>query len=155
MDDLLEVFGEACEQDQNMFKSLVLVYGNSHCSWEQTKQIVVIMERATYEGFWPVEGLRLVEWSVTMWSIIVWEPSKSQQSGMLQMSSLKNFTVKPTWLGIIMEWVTFWEVSLEACEWGQNTLKVSYWFMRTVIAPEKGRNKLSRSQKGLSTEDFD
>jgi len=26
-------------------------------------------------------------------------------------SSPKNFTVKHAWLGIVMRWVTFWEVS--------------------------------------------
>ena len=31
-------------------------------------------------------------------------------------SSLKNSTIKHAWLGAIMGWLTFWEVSQKACE---------------------------------------
>ena len=37
--------------------------------------------------------------------------------------SLKNFTIMHVWLGIVVGWVTFWEVSQQACEWVQSTLK--------------------------------
>jgi hypothetical protein len=35
----------------------------------------------------------------------------------------KNSIVKHAELGAILGWVTSWEVSRKACEWGQNTLK--------------------------------
>ena len=30
--------------------------------------------------------------------------------------SLKNFIVKYAWLGVVVGWVTIWEVSQKACE---------------------------------------
>jgi len=30
--------------------------------------------------------------------------------------SLKYFIVKRVWLGVVMEWVTFWEVCRKTCE---------------------------------------
>ena len=31
-------------------------------------------------------------------------------------NDLKDSTVKRAWLGVVMGWATFWEVSLKACE---------------------------------------
>lgn len=37
--------------------------------------------------------------------------------------SLKTSKVKHDWHRVIVRWATFWEVSLKACECGQNKLK--------------------------------
>ena len=42
----------------------MLVCGNNHCLWKQSKQIVEVSKRATYRGFWPVEGSEQEGWWV-------------------------------------------------------------------------------------------
>ena len=80
-------------EDKARWNILMFICGVSHWSWKQEELIVKVSKRLPMEGFdrWRVLTNKVVEWSSTAWSVIVWESSRSQQLVVLQMASKQTF----------------------------------------------------------------
>jgi len=92
-----------------------------------------------WEGSWSHASMRLDGWRKTYKNCLALHIST--RCIIFSVAHSIRTLGRDAWLGAILGWVTFWEVSRKACEWGQKTLK------RFVLVC--GVNRQSWKQSGM------